>query len=282
MSTFTKNVPGASITYDIHGELTAGSIPLLLIGSPMDAGGFATLAAHFPDRTVVTYDPRNTGRSTRDDPTAAVTVAQHADDLHALLGALGSGPVDMFASSGGAVNALELVARYPDDLRVLVAHEPPAGGALADRAALESVCSAMVSTYDSSGLGPAMAQFIALVMHRGELDSEYLARPVPDPSAFGLPTEDDGDRTDPLMANMRGGVVEFVPDVEAVKAARTRTVVAVGADSGGPSDGELAARSAYAVAELLGTDAVVFPGGHADFSGERAEEFAAALREVLA
>lgn len=282
MSTFTTNVPGATITYDVHGELSTDSVPLVLIGSPMGASGFATLVSHFSDRTVVTYDPRNTGRSRRDDATSSVTTSQHAEDLHAVLVALGSGPVDMFASSGGAVNALELVARYPADVRAVIAHEPPAGGALPDRDAVRSVCSAMVSAYDSSGLGPAMAQFIALVMHRGELDAEYLARPVPDPSAFGLPTEDDGDRTDPLMANMRGGVVDFVPDLDALSAAKTRIVIAVGADSGGPSDGEMAARSAYAVAELLGTDAVVLPGDHSGFSGEKSAEFATSLRKVLA
>jgi hypothetical protein len=31
----------------------------------------------------------------------------------------------MFASSGGAVTALALVAAHPDDVTTLVAHEPP-------------------------------------------------------------------------------------------------------------------------------------------------------------
>lgn len=278
MNTFTIDVPGATVAYDVHGELSAGSVPLVLIGSPMDAGGFAALAAQFQDRTVVTYDPRNTGRSTRDDPTSAVTPAQHADDLHVLLQNLGVGPVDMFASSGGAVNALALVARYPRDLRTLIAHEPPAGGALPDHDALHAVCERIVATYDASGIGPAMAQFIALVMHRGELDSQYLERPAPDPSEFGLPTQDDGHRTDPLMANMRGGVVNFLPDVDAVKAANTRVVIAVGAES----NEEIAARAAYAVAALLGTEAAVLPGDHSAFTGENPAEFARALREVLA
>jgi pimeloyl-ACP methyl ester carboxylesterase len=35
------------------------------------------------------------------------------------------GAVDIFASSGGAVNALALVARHPEQVRTLVAHEPP-------------------------------------------------------------------------------------------------------------------------------------------------------------
>ena len=286
MSTFTMNVPGATLTYDVHGELSPDAVPLVLVGSPMDASGFTTLASQFTDRTVVTYDPRNTGRSKREDPTSAVTTAQHAEDLHAVLQALG--PVDMFASSGGAVNALALVAKYPDDVRVLVAHEPPAGGTLPDRDTLRAVCSDIVSTYDSSGTGPAMAKFIALVMHRGELDSGYLQQPAPDPSAVGLPTQDDGTRTDPLIANLRGGAVDFVPDVDALRSAPTTIVVAVGEESGGPSEGEMAGRAGYAVAALLGIDATVFPSGHSGFLGGefgqtgKPVEFAARLREVLA
>ena len=59
----------ADIAYDVHGPLPTadGRPPLFMVGQPMAAGGFATLASHFPDRTVVTYDPRGLGRSTRRD-----------------------------------------------------------------------------------------------------------------------------------------------------------------------------------------------------------------------
>src|SRR4029079_7042488 len=91
-----------------------------------------TLASHFPDRTVVTYDPRGVERSTKDDPASESTPEQHGDGVHAIIGELGGGPVDLFASSGGAVNALALVARHPDDVRTLVAHEPPAAAVVPD------------------------------------------------------------------------------------------------------------------------------------------------------
>lgn len=287
MNTQTLNLPDATLTYDVHGELTPGVVPLLIIGSPMDASGFGTLASHFTDRVVVTYDPRNTGRSRPADATAGVTATQHADDLHALIETLGSGPVDIFASSGGAVNGLELVARHPNDVRTLVAHEPPAGGVLPDGEQLQQVCADMVATYDAQGIGPAMAKFIALVMHRGPIDDAYLAQPAPDPAAFGMSDIDDGSRTDPLMSNMRGGAVNFAPDVAAVQASGTRVVIAVGEESGGPVDGEMAGRAGYAVASLLGTEAVIFPGDHAGFAGGefgqtgKPTEFAATLRSVL-
>ena len=65
----TLETAEADIVYDVRGPLpTADGRPaLFMIGQPMTASGFATLASHFPDRTVVTYDPRGLGRSTRKD-----------------------------------------------------------------------------------------------------------------------------------------------------------------------------------------------------------------------
>src|SRR4051794_13142565 len=103
-TTHTLDVPGSVLTYDVRpGDSSAESV-LLMIGSPMGAAGFGTLAAHFADRTVVTYDPRGVERSKRTDGASESTPDEHADDLHRLIAALGAGPVDVFASSGGAVN----------------------------------------------------------------------------------------------------------------------------------------------------------------------------------
>ena len=63
-----------------------------MIGQPMDASGFATLASHFPDRTVVTYDPRGLGRSTRRDGRVDHAPAVQADDVHAVIAAPATGP----------------------------------------------------------------------------------------------------------------------------------------------------------------------------------------------
>ena len=129
----------AEIAYDVHGPLPTadGRPPLFMIGQPMDASGFGTLASLFPDRTVITYDPRGLGRSTRKDGRVDNTPTLQADDVHAVIEALGAGPVEMFASSGGAVTALALVATYPNDVTTLVAHEPPLLALLPDAAAAE-------------------------------------------------------------------------------------------------------------------------------------------------
>ena len=150
-TTHTLAVPGAELTYDVRPSDSSREPALLLIGSPMGAAGFGSLAAHFADRTVVTYDPRGVERSVKADPTSPSTPDDHADDLHRLIETLGLGPVDLFASSGGAVNALALVASHPDDVRTLVAHEPPLASLLPDRDAALSTVRAIHETYQRRG-----------------------------------------------------------------------------------------------------------------------------------
>lgn len=283
-ATRTLEVPGAVLTYDVRRNDSSSEPPLLLIGSPMGAAGFVTLAGHFTDRTVITYDPRGSERSKRTDGAAENTPAEHADDLHRLISHLSGGPVDIFASSGGAVNALALLAKHPEQVRTLVAHEPPLAQVLPDREAALRANRDIHETYLRRGLGPAMAKFIALVSYRGELTADYAERPDPDPAMFGLPTEDDGSRDDPLLGQNLVSCCQYQPDWGALQAAPTRIVVAVGAES----EGELAHRAGRALAERLGTAPVVFPSDHAGFLGGEygqtgdPDAFAATLREVLA
>jgi pimeloyl-ACP methyl ester carboxylesterase len=99
--TYTLDTPGAVLHHDVRSNDSSTQPVLLIIGSPMGADGFTTLAGHFTDRTVVTYDPRSSGRSKRTDDATQTTPDEHADDLHRLISALDAGPVDIFASSGG-------------------------------------------------------------------------------------------------------------------------------------------------------------------------------------
>jgi len=281
--THVLDVPGAVLTYDVR-EAAAPSdeSTLLMIGLPMGAEGFATLARHFTDRRVVTYDPRGVERSTR---TGAPGIADHAEDVHRVIEAVGGGPADLFASSGGALVALELVARHPEDVRTVVAHEPPLPSVLPDRAAMVAALTDIHDTYQTKGFGAGMAKFIALVMARGELTADYVAQPDPDPAVFGLPTEDDGNRDDLLLGvNMRL-LAQYEPDWAAVRASTAKPLIAVGEDT----NDEMTGRSSRAAAALLDAEAVVFPGGHGGFSGgeygqpaDKPVEFATRLREVLA
>ena len=283
LTTHTLDAPGATLTYDIRRSDASREPALLMIGSPMGASGFGALADGFPVWTVVTYDPRGSERSKRTDGAAESTPEEHADDLHRLISAVGGGPVDVFASSGGAVNALALVARHPEDVRTLVAHEPPLWQLLPDREAGLAAATDIHDTYLRGGRGPAMAKFIALVSLEGPIPADYLDRPAPDPAMFGLPTEDDGSRDDPLVGQNMISCSYFVPDIVALRSAPTRIVVGVGAGSSKVVTG----RAAMAVAELLGTKPATFPGGHGGFvpaewgQGGDPDAFAATLRQVL-
>jgi pimeloyl-ACP methyl ester carboxylesterase len=282
-TTRTIDAPGARLTYDVRDGGSSDAPALFLIGSPMGAGGFATLAGHFTDRTVMTYDPRGVERSEKTDPASPVTPDDHADDLHRLIGELGAGPVDLFASSGGAVNALALVARHPDDVRTLVAHEPPLASILPDRENAMAAARAINATYERSGWGAGMAHFIAVVSHKGPFPDGYAQQPAPDPAMFGMPTDDDGNRTDPMLGANMITCTHYEPDFDALRAASTRVVIAVGAES----DGEMACRGAFGVAERLGQEPVTFPSNHGGFLGGEygqtgdPDGFAAKLREVL-
>jgi pimeloyl-ACP methyl ester carboxylesterase len=274
--TYTLEAPGAVLHYDVR-DGGAGHPVLLLVGAPMGASGFAALAGQFADRMVVTYDPRGTGRSQRTDgePPGSVP-GEHADDLRRLIRAVDAGPADIFGSSGGAVNALALVARHPRLVGTLVAHEPPAARELPDREPVLAACADIRETYQRRGYGPAMATFIALVSHVGPIQPGFPGQPAPDPAAFGLPAQDDGSRDDPLLGLHMTACAGHQLDFGALRAAPTRILLGVGAQSGQM----MAGRAAMAVAERLGTTPVTFPGGHDGFLSDP-DAFAAVLRTIL-
>jgi len=203
--------------------------------------------------------------------------------VHAVIGALGAGPVEMFASSGGAVTALALVAAYPSDVTTLVAHEPPLIPVLPDADAAERARAAVRDVYEAKGSNAGMAAFIAMTSWRGEFTGDYFTQPEPDPVRFGLPAEDDGSRDDPLLSDRSWAVSSYRPDAGALAAAPTRVVIAVGEESLGTFTG----RTSLATAELLGQQATVFPSHHGGFLGGeygyagQPEAFARKLRDVL-
>ena len=285
-TTRTLETPEADIVYDVCGPLPTadGRPPLVMIGQPMTAEGFAALASHLPDRTVVAYDPRGLGRSTRKDGRVDNSPTVQANDVHALIEALGAGPAEMFASSGGAVTALALVTEYPDDVVTLVAHEPPLIPVLADAEAADRALAGVRDAYQSNGRSAGMAAFIAMTSWRGEFTDGYFAQPAPDPATFGMPAGDDGSRDDPLLSDRSSAITSYRPDVDALVAAPTRVVIAVGEES----EGVFTGRTSEAIAASLGQQPTVFPSHHGGFLGPESgypgkpEAFAHRLREVLA
>jgi pimeloyl-ACP methyl ester carboxylesterase len=287
--THTLALPDVDLVHDVRGPLPpADGKPLLfMIGQPMTAEGFGDLAAQFPDRTIVTYDPRGLGRSgVRRDGRTDQRPEDQAADLHALKQHLvGDQPIDVFGSSGGAVAGLAWAALFPDDIGTLVAHEPPSMWLLPDSEAAARAFGAVRDAYRAGGAGRGMAQFIAMTSWQGEYGDAYFAQPPADPAMFGMPADDDGSRDDPLLSDRAATVPTYRYDLDALEAAPTRVVVGVGEETGNA----MTARTSRALADRLGQEPVVFPSHHGGFVGGGPEnpyagkpvEFGATLRQVL-
>jgi len=285
IKTLTVEAPDASLVYDVRLPIApaAGRSPLMMVGHPMDASGFGALAAFFRDRTVITYDPRGLGRSTWHGGRGIRTPEKNAEDIHRIIEALEVGPVDLFGSSGGAVNALALVTAHPDDVGTLVAHEPPLLALLPDSDRAFAAQRAVQAAYRDKGWGHGMAAFIAMTSWSGEFTVDFASRAAPDPASLGLPDDDDGSRGDPLLSGASDPIAAYRLDVAALSAVPTRVVIAVGVES----RGLLTWRTSVAAAQGLGREATIFPSHHGGFVGGDAkwagqpEAFAAKLHEVL-
>ncbi len=271
ITTDSLKVPGASIYYEVRGS---GPVLLMMPGGPADASVFRRIAGYLdPYYTVVTYDPRGLSHSKLEGSLQDDRIVEiFADDAHRLLTAAKE-PAFVFANSGGAVIGLELAARHPEQIRTLVAHEPPAPALLPDSARQRAVMEEIYETYRTAGIGPAMQKFMVAAGLRGG----------PPPAPQGEPTPEMREAMAQMQRNMDfwlghyfRSIAAYEPDFGALKAGSSRIVPAVGDES----RGELAHEGGLGLAERLGTEAVVFPGAHGGFDSHPAA-FAARLREVL-
>jgi pimeloyl-ACP methyl ester carboxylesterase len=263
----TLDVPGARLYYERRG---VGPL-LLMIGSPMDSTGFAGLGGAFADRyTVVTYDPRGFGKTSREDTGQDVTPEQQADDLHRLLAELGGAPADVFGSSGGAVTGLALVTAHPGQVRTLVVHEPPVIEYLPDRAQLRAQIQDIYDTYQAEGADKAIGKFIAW------FDSNPGA-PQREPSPEQIAQMRAAfDWWPVFFTHWNHSCTLYQPDIAALRAASSRIVVGAGAES----KGQVPNRAAAALADQLGTRLIEFPGDHGGFLSHP-EEFSRLLDQVI-
>ena len=266
-------VPGAALHVEVRGS---GPVLLCVTGGPTDAGMFADLADRLSDRyTVVAYDQRGHSRSALHGEPEDIRVALHADDAAAVLAAAGDEQAYVYGSSGGGTIGLELVARHPERVRTLVAHEAPLMELLPDAQRWRSAFEEISTTYRSQGAFAAMGMFGALVEEGGPKYSEEMQQTPPTPDSEETMGRMVGN-FDLFMAHEIRQIAGYVPDVEALRRARTRIVSAAGETSGE----QAARRAAVALAERLGASVTYLPGGHGGW-GADPQEFADRLHEVL-
>lgn len=288
MRTDILSVPGASLYYEVRG---AGPVLLLVCGGVYDAAGYADLAQHFTDQyTVVTYDRRGNSRSPLDGPAGPQSIEVHSDDAARVLAAVGvtaDAPAEVFGNSSGAIIALDLVARHPDLVRTLVAHEPPLFELLDDRDHWRTLIRSVDETFQAAGPWAALETMNA-GFAADAAAGEGAAAGADEPEADAeRPPGPDAEADAETVARMQGNFAFFVgyevppfaayrPDLAALAAAPTRVVPAVGDGS----KGEPWVRAANVLAEQLGTEAVAFPGDHGGFGTEH-QEFAARLDKIF-
>jgi pimeloyl-ACP methyl ester carboxylesterase len=264
-------VPGAQIYYEVQGT---GPVLLLIPGGPTDAGIFAPLATLLADRyTVVRYDPRGNSRSVVDDPDKDQDMDLHGDDAADLLECLGSEPAFVLGSSGGAQIGLNLAARYPERVQMLVAHEPPCMELLPDTSEMRAFRDDVYNTYRAAGAGPAMQKFMVGAGLGDRPQTQPKAPPSPEMVAtFGRIQMN----SDYFLAHGFKPVGLYVPEVAVLLNAPSRIVIGVGETSAGT----LPYRTATALAASLGTEPVIFPGGHGGYVDDPTG-FAQILHQVL-
>jgi pimeloyl-ACP methyl ester carboxylesterase len=266
-------VPGASLYYEVRGS---GPVLLMIPGGPADAGVFASLASLLADRyTVVTYDPRGNSRSVPDGPPQDQNMDEHADDAAALLDAVGERPAFVLGSSGGAQIGLNLAARYPGHVATLVAHEPPCLLLLPDAAKQRAFMEELYEIYRRDGVAAAMQRFMTDTGLERAKGAEHKPQGPPPPEAQEMFGRIKGN-FDFFLGHGLKPIGFFVPDFARLKSGPVRVVVAVGEETAG----EVANRSALALAERLESAPVPFPGDHNGF-GQQAAAFAAKLDQVL-
>lgn len=261
-------VPGATLFYRVRGK---GPLLLMLAGGHGDAD--TTDAVSEPlinDYTVVSYDRRGLSRSTINASAGSPTTVTHGDDVHHLLAALTTEPALIFGNSIGALIGLDLVIRHPEQVRLLVAHEPPAWELLPDAEKGRAIRSLedIVETYRREGTKAAFQKFstFAAVDRADHEPDVVLPQPTPQIEA----------NLKFFFENDALGVNNYRLDVAALKAMSTRIVAA----GGRSSHGSLPRRGAEALAAKLGTTLIKFPGSHMGWLF-RPKEFAAKLSDVL-
>ncbi|MFF7726475.1 alpha/beta fold hydrolase [Streptomyces sp. NPDC008001] len=271
-TTGTLDVPGATLHYETRGS---GPVLLLIPGGGADAGLYAPIASALAARyTVVSYDPRGMSRSPLHGPVTDHQVEVWSDDAYRLLELVSPDePASVLGCSAGAIAAIGLLARHPDRLRRVVAHEPPLLELLEDPAPHRALFTGVRETFRAEGVGAAMARF-AEGLGGGDRPSEQPAEVAPEIREMAPRMHRN---TPVFLEHILCPFSSWAPDLGALRPAAGKLVPAAGRESReqvplyGP-----AAR----LAELTGSPLAEFPGGHLGCT-ERPAEFAARLLDVL-
>jgi pimeloyl-ACP methyl ester carboxylesterase len=280
----TFRTDGTTIYYERRGT---GPALLMISGGGGDAAYYRGVAERLADTfTVLTYDRRGNSRSTVDDPTAPLDLAQQSADALAVLTHNDFADALVFGGSGGALISLDLAVRHRAAVVGVIAHEPPVHSLLP--ATAQALFAEIAEITRTEGPRAAWLRFVTTIDHAdspkllhgrtgrrvaaaGAGAALWLARRGPAPlrevSRFVGNSEY-------LMLREVEAFLAFEPDYAAL--ADVPLTVGVGATS----RVYYPAVAAAGLARKLGAPVVEFPGGHTGYA-DKPEPFAAILRDVL-
>lgn len=262
----TLQVDGANIYYEMHGS---GPILLLIHGGGGDADKFHHIVADLADRyTVVTYDRRGHSRSNLTNGTEDYNVETHSDDAHLLLAKLTDEPAYIFGSSSGAVIGLDLCIRHPEQVQVLVPHEP-----------------ILLQLLDGNELKQAKLFMEELKKNHRSQVIKLLSNLQTDDLKPGQSVEV---LTELLLSNSMyfteheiPGILNYTLNINSIKTMLASASIQMVPAGGNASRQFFPYRCAVALAEQLGIEIVEFPGDHGGYNSTTHKEFANQLHNVL-
>lgn len=262
----TLQVSGANIYYEIRGS---GPHLLLIHGGGGDADKFHNVADHLANwYTVVTYDRRGHSRSNLANRTEGYHVETHSDDAHNLLSKLTDEPAYVFGSSSGAVIGLNLCIRHPEQIRVLIPHEPVLlqllfGNELKQaRGFMED----LKKNHRSEVV--KLTSNLEMAANNSEQSKDVLTNRLLINSTYFTEYEIQG-------------ILNHTLDIDALKAVLKSVPMQVLPAGGNASREFFPYSCAAALAEHLGTEIVEFPGHHGGYNTMHHKEFADRLHDVL-
>ncbi|MFF3511436.1 alpha/beta fold hydrolase [Streptomyces sp. NPDC002573] len=254
------------LCYDIRG---AGPVLLVVPGGAGHPMGLDPLTAELAEHcTVVTYDPLGLAHGRLGLPVAEQRVEAWSEGARRVLDEVlpdGESAYVLGFSSGG-IAVLDLLARHPERLRHVIAHEPPVVRVLPDAERQSAMFAEVYDTYRAAGLPAAGARLAA-----------GLAGTPAAPSGDGRPPSPEEELSSPMALFLTRVLTRFTayaPDLDALRPAPL--TLAAGVDS----RGGLLHRTASVAAELTGGRLAEFPGGHLG-AAEHPREFAANVLDAL-
>ncbi len=149
----------------LYVEQAGEGAPLMFVhGMCGDARVWEDQVRRLDDRyQCTTYDRRGHSRSPRTD--AEESVELHADDLAALIEALGLAPCIVVGSSGGARITVDLIRRYPELVNGAVVSEPPIGALAPEafKAMVDELAPQVTAAAEAGGPRAAVDAFFAFL-----------------------------------------------------------------------------------------------------------------------